>query len=59
MPTAIVVAAVMVFAGVRVIAGAPGTALGLITVTGLLWPVWRWCRSTTSDSDVRDDRHST
>lgn len=56
-PVAVTFAAV--FGGVLLIAGAPGAALGLITVTGLLWLAWRWCRAALSDSDVRDDHHST
>lgn len=53
MPTAIAIAVAMVFGGGLLVAGAPGAALGVITMTGLLWLAWRWCHATTSDDDHR------
>jgi hypothetical protein len=55
MPVVVMVA--FLFGGVSLIAGAPGAALALITVTALVWLAWRWCRATPSDGDVRDDHH--
>ncbi|MDN5919811.1 MAG: DUF3040 domain-containing protein [Pseudonocardia sp.] len=59
MPAATAIAVVMVLAAVLLVAGAPGAALGLVTVTGVLWLAWRWCYATTSDNSSRDDHHST
>ncbi|MDN5919420.1 MAG: DUF3040 domain-containing protein [Pseudonocardia sp.] len=59
LPAAIAIAVVMVLAAVLLVAGAAGAALGLVTVTGLLWLAWRWCYATTSDNTPRDDNLAT
>ena len=59
LPSITAVAVAVVLGAVLLMAGAPGAALGLVTVTGLLWLAWRWCYATTSDTSSRDDRHST
>jgi len=58
MPTAVAVVAA-VFGGVLLLAGAPGPALALVTVTGLLGLIWRWWHASTSADNARDDHHST
>lgn len=59
LPAMSAIAVMMVLAVFLVVAGAPGAALGLVTVTGLLWLTWRWCWATTSEHGSRDEHRRT
>lgn len=59
LPAMTAIAVAMALGAVLVVAGAPGAALGLVTVTGLLWLAWRWCHATTSEGTSPDDHPST
>lgn len=56
MTARVVIAVVMLLAVVLVVAGAPGSALGLVAATGLSWAVWRWWPAAISDNGPRGDR---
>lgn len=59
LPATIAIAVAMVLGAVLLVAGAPGAALALLTVTGLLWVAWRRRHAITAIDGSRDDPRST